>query len=436
MTAGILHLISKRIGKLQRKHISFLVRHRDKQAPFLPRGQIRPLHAAAVLPAAPGNLHLPQVRVVEPVFNGKADVLPTRPCLSFQTDRGIGLTHMPELRLFPPPSVEDPPWGSPAPLSLPYLIHTGPDGAAKYSRRIPQLIPEPADRLSPEIAHSGIPSLIRPVITGNVGGFVMKHRPGDRFMAASVETVHQCGGILLPGRIVHAPDIRPVILLPLGDGIAENRQTPRILLMGISIFHGEIPAPEAFICQRPENDAGMGAIPFQQFGKLIHKLPGKFRIIFPAVNFLSQKRDSRFILHINTVFVAQIQEIRTRRIVAGTDKINICFLKQTHILLHQLVGDSPAGNRVDIMPVNPPQLQQIPIQINLAAFPPYLPETNAAGSNFRAGSILHHPGCKRIQIRVLTVPFHRGIYRIGCRKFLSLLQFLLTQQKFLSLRRT
>ncbi len=90
----------------------------------------------------------------------RADGLPTRPCLSFQTDRGIGLTHMPELRLFPPPSVEDPHGAPPAPLSPPYH-HTGPDGAAKYSGAYHSLS---QNRLivSPEIAHSGIPSLIRP----------------------------------------------------------------------------------------------------------------------------------------------------------------------------------------------------------------------------------------------------------------------------------
>ena len=82
-------------------------------------------------------------------------------------------------------------------------------------------------------------------------------------MTASVKTVHQGGGILFPGRIVHTPDIRTVILLPLGDGIAENSQTAGILLMGIGVLHSEIPAPEALICQRPEDDTGVGPVPFQ-----------------------------------------------------------------------------------------------------------------------------------------------------------------------------
>ena len=122
--------------------------------------------------------------------------------------------------------------------------------------------------------------------------------------------------------------------------------------------------------------------------------------------------------------------------MAGADKINVGFLEQTHILFHQLMGHSPAGNRVDIMPVNPPQLQQIPIQPDLAAFPLYLPEANAAGGDFRTVSFLHHPGGQCIQIRLFTVPFHRGLYLINRREILSLLQFLLPQQEFFSPGRT
>ena len=76
-------------------------------------------------------------------------------------------------------------------------------------------------------------------------------------MAAAVKAVHQSIGCLIPGRIMHAPDIRPIILLMLGDGIAEDSEAGGILLVGICILHGDIGSPEALIGQGPQNNTGM-----------------------------------------------------------------------------------------------------------------------------------------------------------------------------------
>ena len=56
---------------------------------------------------------------------------------------------------------------------------------------------------------------------------------------------------------MHAPDIRPIILLMLGDWIAEDSETGGILLVGISILHGDIGSPEALIGQGPQNNTWM-----------------------------------------------------------------------------------------------------------------------------------------------------------------------------------
>ncbi|MNP10532.1 hypothetical protein D3C76_1026880 [compost metagenome] len=91
--------------------------------------------------------------------------------------------------------------------------------------------------------------------------------------------------------------------------------------------------------------------------------------------------------------------------MACTDKVNIGFLKQTHIFLHQHSGKCSARYRMNVVTIDASKLKQLPVNKHFVSSAFNLTETYFLDNDFNATLFCDYQSRKGIQIRMLTVPF-------------------------------
>ena len=64
---------------------------------------------------------------------------------------------------------------------------------------------------------------------------------------------------------------------------------------------------------------------------------------------------------VEPVLVAQLQEPRIGRVVAGPDAVDVVLLHQQHVLAHGCLGDGPAAVGIELVPVHPAEQHPPPV---------------------------------------------------------------------------
>ena len=86
------------------------------------------------------------------------------------------------------------------------------------------------------------------------------------------------------------------------------------------------------------------------------------RVADPALAVLETVRLQVVLVdHVEPVPVAQIQEVRVRRVVARADGVDVVPLHEQHVLEHPLGRHGTAAQRVELVPVDAAQLDRPPV---------------------------------------------------------------------------
>ena len=255
-----------------------------------------------------------------------------------------------KFRLFPSPHIDNSPFqlGISAVINIRF-INSGPDGASQSPFRIPDVIPEQTQPFAPEAPYKRISSEFFSVIAGNMGVFIMKDRqiPARGMPHTHVISFFRQIRIILG--IMDAPDIRHLMFFPDRHGIAELCQPGGILPVHITVQQIKIGTAEGFVAKRPDDHTGMVIIPGKHFRKVAQIPSCLFRIPLGIRQGSRNKGQGQLILHVDPVFIAQLQEILTGRVMGGADIITIGFLKQSHILFDQFFGERSSCPGRDFM---------------------------------------------------------------------------------------
>ena len=185
--------------------------------------------------------------------------------------------------------------------------------------------------------------------------FVMQHGDGPDVQAETAPGIRLSTGIRVPVGVVQTPNVARRSPLGHGVGVAENDGPARIRLLGVRVFAAEIRAPIAFVRQRPQDDAGMIAIPLDHFGELLHIGCGEGGIVLRRANGLVHERDCGLVFHVKAVFVAPLQQVFPRGIMGGANEIDVGVAKQSDVRFHLLRGHGAARRRMRVMAVDAAQ---------------------------------------------------------------------------------
>ena len=120
----------------------------------------------------------------------------------------------------------------------------------------------------------------------------------------------------------------------------------------------------------------------------------------------------RLIHHIDTVFVAQLIEIRVVRIVRSTHGIQIVLLEQLDVRFHLLTGKVAAGFRRHLAAVYTLEINRFPIQNHLCIVGiiidnPKLTETDVDRCALHFFAATHKRNGHAVEVRMLCVPLER-----------------------------
>lgn len=80
---------------------------------------------------------------------------------------------------------------------------------------------------------------------------------------------------------------------------------------------------------------------------------------------------------VQPVLVAEVEEVRVRRVVAGADRVDVVALHEEHVLEHALRGDRAAAQRVELVTVDAAELHGSTVDEEHAIFDRDGPEAGA-----------------------------------------------------------
>jgi hypothetical protein len=169
----------------------------------------------------------------------------------------------------------------------------------------------------------------------------------------------------------------------------------------------------ALVPERPEKNRGVVSVPRHHFLKLVHKATPELRIRKRFRAFV-RPADSGFFFEIDTVSVASVQELLARRIVGGSDEVDVTPSQQLGIHFVKFLRHGPPEGRMHAVPANTTEFDRLAIHHELITRALYGPEANPALDSLGDGSVDCERGFQEVQIGVFRIPAlgrgHSNIY--------------------------
>ena len=205
------------------------------------------------------------------------------------------------------------------------------------------------------------------------------------------------------GRVFPVPENALVVHKAAGVGAAE-----------IFAHFPQGLAAVALVAARPNEDSGMVFVPFQHgFG------PGQH--IFPPLRACTGQRpfvrtvctqllpcavslQIRLPDDIQAVFIAELQEIRVVRVVAGAHGVDIMGFQVLYIPQHLFPADGAAGAAAPLMAVDALEHDTLAVQKHLAVFQFKFAQTDFHASALHQSTLAQQGNFCFVQVRLLGAP--------------------------------
>ena len=128
----------------------------------------------------------------------------------------------------------------------------------------------------------------------------------------------------------------------------------------------EIRPDAGLVAERPLDDAGVILIAEHHPGDAVHHRRQPLRIIGQMV-IEGVTLDVRLVDHVEPVLVAEREQPRIVRVVAGADRIEIELLHEFDVAAHQLDRNGLAPLRIQIVPVDAEELHRLAVDQKISA---------------------------------------------------------------------
>src|SRR6185369_3111433 len=131
----------------------------------------------------------------------------------------------------------------------------------------------------------------------------------------------------------------------------------------------QVPAGPGLVAQRPHDHAGMALVP--RDGALDPvQAGGQPAGIVAGVGPPAGQRETvglqvALVDHQQAVLVAQVEEPRVRRVVAGPDRVDVVLLHQHDVGSHGGLVQAAPGHRMPLVPVHAAELDSVPVEPDL-----------------------------------------------------------------------
>ena len=181
----------------------------------------------------------------------------------------------------------------------------------------------------------------------------------------------------------------------------------------------EVISVSGLVTQRPERKTRVVLVAFKHVDGTVHVRFQPFRVITQCTS-LAQvvihtvAFDVGFIVHIQTIFIAQFIEATVLRIVTQTNSIDVVALHQFKVFAHQLFRYIVSGFRIVFVDVHPFQLDRLSVDeqyhiiLSVGCFLVDFLDLNAAESHIIRNHLAH-----------LSIFFHRHVQFVQVRCFRS-----------------
>ena len=124
---------------------------------------------------------------------------------------------------------------------------------------------------------------------------------------------------------------------------------------------------------------------------------------------------------IQAVFIAELQEIRVIRVVAGAHGVDVMGFQVLYIPQHLFPADGAAGAAAPLMAVDALEHDTLAVQKHLAVFPFKFAQTDFHASALHESTLVQQGNFCLVQVRLLGAPQSGVSHRKGERNILHVL---------------